>query len=121
MTSLINNDKIDYKTIIHNNKSNDNEKHFFLESDLGDVESNEYYSTNNDDDEDDDECNVEASIKEERENILQSILNLQSVLVDLSIKNQDILAYIDNLKEEIDILNKYINNMMKNTHAIIKS
>ena len=41
--------------------------------------------------------------------------------VDLSIKNQDILAYIDNLKEEIDILNKYINNMMKNTHAIIKS
>ena len=69
--------------------------------------------------------NVDAGIKykleDERETIIERILQLQSVFVDLSVKNQDILENNNNLKDEINILNTYINNMMRNAHAIILS
>ena len=57
----------------------------------------------------------------EAEKVIEDILELQKALVELTLKNQNIVEENHEIEEEIKVLQKYIDNMMRNSYCIVTS
>ena len=57
----------------------------------------------------------------ETEKVIEDILELQKALVELTLKNQNIVEENHEIEEEIKVLQKYIDNMMRNSYCIVAS
>ena len=53
--------------------------------------------------------------------VIENILELQKALVELTQKNQNILEENHEIEEEVQVLQKYIDNMMRNSYSIVRS
>ena len=96
--------------------SNIHEVTNILETDI--IMSQSSGSSSGDDGRDDvgDETEVDEADK-----VIENILELQKALVELTQKNQNIQEENHEIEEEVQVLQKYIDNMMRNSYSIVTS
>ena len=58
---------------------------------------------------------------DETRKVIEDILELQKALVELTLKNQNIVEEKHEIEEEVQVLQKYIDNMMRNSYCIVAS